>query len=112
MEQYGRGAAGVRAFYLKAYDGGAFSIDRIVRGENFVENLSLSIIGGIQPARLAELHGLTSDGFLQRCLVIMMRPGENAKDLPTATAAYQQLIFDLVKARPIDLRLTNDAFKV
>jgi hypothetical protein len=109
MEQYGRGAAGVRAFYLKAYDGGPFAIDRIVRGENFVENLSLSIIGGIQPARLAELHGLTSDGFLQRCLIIMMRPGENARDLPTDNAAYQRLISDLIEATPIDLKLSNDA---
>jgi hypothetical protein len=109
MEQYGRKEAGVRAFYLKAYDGGGFSIDRIVRGENFVENLSLSMLGGIQPARLAELHGLASDGFLQRCLVVMMRPGENAKDQPTDTAAYRQLIFDLIKVRPIDLRLTDDA---
>ena len=38
------------------------------RGEIRVENLSVSIMGGIQPDRLAELHGLTSDGLLQRFL--------------------------------------------
>jgi uncharacterized protein DUF3987/bifunctional DNA primase/polymerase-like protein/primase-like protein len=111
MEQYGKGTAGVRAFYLKAYDGGPFDIDRIVRGENHIQNLSLSMIGGIQPARLAELHGLTSDGFLQRCLVVMMRPGENAKDLPAPSVAYHRLILDLIEATPIDFRLTDDALR-
>jgi hypothetical protein len=51
---------------LQAYDGGPYTIDRVVRGETFIPNLSISLIGGIQPARLAELHGLTSDGLLQR----------------------------------------------
>ena len=64
MEKYGssRGGGANRAFWLQAYDGGSYVVDRIGRGETFVENLSVSLIGGIQPRRLAELHGLTSDG--------------------------------------------------
>ena len=111
MEKYGhgRGSAVDRAFYLKAYDGGPFSIDRVVRGEMYVENLSLSIIGGIQPERLAELHGLTADGFLQRCLPIMMRLGELPQDLPTDDVVYERLIRELIEARRNDFFLTNDA---
>ena len=75
MEKYGgttKGAGANRAFWLKAYDGGPYVVDRIQRGENFVENLSVSLIGGVQPKRLAELHGLTSDGLLQRFLPTIM----------------------------------------
>ena len=39
---------------------------RISRGETYIGNLSVSLMGGIQPARLGELRGLTSDGLLQR----------------------------------------------
>ena len=46
-------------------------VDRIQRGENFVENLSVSLIGGVQPNVSAELHGSTSDGLLQRFSTIM-----------------------------------------
>jgi hypothetical protein len=76
MEKYAsaRGAGADRGFWLKAYDGGAYSIDRVSRGETWIENLSVSLIGGIQPARLAEIHGLTSDGLLQRFLPVMLGP--------------------------------------
>jgi len=40
------------------------------RGETFIENLSVSIIGSIQPEKLGEIHGLTSDGLMQRFLPI------------------------------------------
>ena len=55
-------------------------VDRIQRGENFVENLSVSLIGGVQPKRLAELHGLTSDGLLQRFLPTIMGASKFALD--------------------------------
>jgi Protein of unknown function (DUF3987) len=48
-----------RAFYLEAYNGdGKYTYDRIGRGTIPIENCTLSIIGGIQPARIAPLvHG-------------------------------------------------------
>ena len=69
MEKYGgsnKGASADRAFWLQAYDGGPHTVDRINRGEQRIRNLSVSLIGGIQPERLKELHGLTSDGLLQQ----------------------------------------------
>ncbi len=68
MEKYGGGKAANsdRAFWLEAYNSGSYVVDRIARGTLAVENLSASILGGIQPDKLAEIHGLTNDGLLQR----------------------------------------------
>jgi len=61
-----------RAFYLEAYNGdGKFTYDRIGRGTVHIENCTLSIIGGVQPARIAPLvrgamTGVSDDGLIQR----------------------------------------------
>ncbi len=61
-----------RAFYLEAWNGyGSITSDRIGRGTVHVDNLCVSILGGIQPAKLlAYLYQATSelenDGLIQR----------------------------------------------
>ena len=56
-----------RAFYLEAFNGdGRFTYDRIGRGTIAIENCTLSIIGGIQPSRLAPLVRGAVSGHLQR----------------------------------------------
>jgi Protein of unknown function (DUF3987) len=61
-----------RAFYLEAFNGdGKYTYDRIGRGTIPIENCTLSIIGGIQPARIAPLvrgasTGISDDGLVQR----------------------------------------------
>lgn len=61
-----------RAFYLEAYNGdGRFTYDRIGRGTVHIRSATLSIIGGIQPSRIAPivrgaLTGATNDGLIQR----------------------------------------------
>lgn len=65
------GAVG-RAFYLECFDGnGSFVYDRIGRGTVFIESCCLSLIGGIQPSRIAPLvrgavTGALDDGLVQR----------------------------------------------
>ena len=84
MEKYGgtgRGASAKRAFWLQAYDGGSYIVDRIQRGQTIVNMLSTSLLGGIQPQRLSELQGLTSDGLLQRFLPVMMGASKFASDI-------------------------------
>jgi len=108
----GRGGASAdRAFWLKAYDGGSRRIDRIGRGSTFVENLSVSMLGGIQPKRLKELGNLQSDGLLQRFWPVMMRqparPQEVADQAPFA--AYRDLVTYLTTARPYRLLLSDEA---
>ena len=115
MEKYGgtsRGAGANRAFWLKAYDGGPYVVDRIQRGENYVENLSTSLIGGVQPKRLAELHGLTSDGLLQRFLPVIMGASKFALDQAIDYDAYATLVKQLIEAPPRYLELSDTALQV
>ena len=116
MDKYGgasRGASTDRAFWLQAYDGGTYLVDRINRGETYVPNLSVSFAGGIQPNRLAELSGLTSDGLLQRFLPTMLRASVFTKDAPAAGPFddYAVLTRKLVSAEPQRLVLDNDALQ-
>jgi hypothetical protein len=103
MEKYGSGsrAAGAdRGFWLQAFDGGPHAVDRIGRGETYINNLSVSLIGGIQPAKLIELQGLTSDGLLQRFLPVMMRASSFASDCECGDDQenYQSLVHKLIRA--------------
>jgi hypothetical protein len=114
MEKYtsNKGSAADRGFWLMAYDGGPYGIDRISRGEILIDNLSVSLIGGIQPARLAELSGLTSDGLLQPFLPIMLKPSRLALDQPADDEAYGKLVRALLFARPERLILSDEALEV
>jgi DNA polymerase I-like protein with 3'-5' exonuclease and polymerase domains len=98
IEKYaaGRGSAGAtRGFYLQAYQGGSYNWDRITRGSGFIPNLSISILGGIQPN---VIYGIADtgddDGLIQRLCPIMLH--SSGKDIdaqqPSATEAYEQLI--------------------
>ena len=116
MERYGgKGSAGSdRAFWLQAFDGGGYSVDRISRGELYIQNLSVSLLGGIQPDRLAEMHGLTSDGLLQRFLPVMMQPGMFPIDEPPSRAGdqFRRLVRQLISAKAERLILSDDALPV
>jgi hypothetical protein len=114
MEKYGGtgGANSDRAFWLQSFNGGCYTVDRIKRGETFIENLSVCIIGSIQPEKLGEIHGLTSDGLMQRFLPITVRSGMFATDTPVNADAYQLLIRQLTNMKPADLILADDALPV
>lgn len=70
-----------RAFYLEAFNGdGRFTYDRIGRGTIHIKNCTLSMIGGIQPSKLAPivsgaLNGAGNDGLIQR-LQMLVWPDE------------------------------------
>ena len=61
-----------RAFYLEAWNGtGGFTTDRIGRGTIDTQNLCVSLLGGIQPSKLAAYLAqakdpLQNDGLIQR----------------------------------------------
>ncbi len=71
------GHDGDRAYYLEGWNGtGTFNNDRIGRGEQFVKNHCISILGGIQPDKLESyLAGVTedldNDGRVQRFQVLV-----------------------------------------
>ncbi len=66
-----------RAFFLEAWNGyGSFTTDRIGRGTIDTDNLCVSILGGIQPAKLLSYlyqaqSDLKNDGLLQRFQILV-----------------------------------------
>lgn len=66
-----------RSFYLESWDGaGSFTFDRIGRGKIHIKNLTLSILGTIQPAMLmpylrGALQGYGDDGLIQRFQIMV-----------------------------------------
>jgi hypothetical protein len=116
MEKYaaGRGSSADRAFWLQAFDGGPFTVDRVSRADLMINNLSASIIGGIQPARLAELTGLTADGLLQRFLPALLSESTFPIDRTVTSEAerYSAIIKAIVGIAPQKLLLTDDAVEI
>lgn len=75
-----------RAFYLEAFNGkDDYTYDRIGRGTIRIENCMLSIVGGIQPSKIAPIvrgaaKGATDDGLIQRFqLAVWPDPVKNWK---------------------------------
>lgn len=67
------GREGDRAFWLECWNGhGAYTVDRIGRGTIRIEACAMSILGGMQPGKLAEYvrgavrGGFADDGLIQR----------------------------------------------
>jgi hypothetical protein len=97
MDKYasGRGAGADRGFWLQAYNGHAYSFNRVKRGAGFIEHLSVSVLGGIQPEPMRKLtEDSADDGLIQRIVPIMLRRGEVGRDEPMseATMDYELLI--------------------
>ena len=113
--------ASSRAFYLSCWNGGPFLKDRVAKGakdpaaEIHVDNLALSILGGIQPDRLAKLRDLTSDGLLQRFLPVLMPSAERGDEyhpVAGAEADYEKLIKSINDAPPQNYHFADDALEV
>lgn len=67
------GREGDRAFWLECWNGsGSYTVDRIARGTIRIEACAASILGGMQPGKLAEYvrgavrGGMGDDGLIQR----------------------------------------------
>jgi hypothetical protein len=90
-----RGSAADRAFFLQAHNGGPYVVDRVIRGLTTIDNLLLTICGGIQPDRLRQLGDLTGDGLWQRFAPIVVAPAQIGTDERSdrqAVADYNALI--------------------
>ena len=97
MDKYSgsRGAAKDRAFWLEAYNGAPYSVNRVGRGSVYLENLSVSILGGIQPEPIRKLSDESmDDGLLQRLSPVVLRPAVEGRDEPQSdvVAEYAALI--------------------
>lgn len=101
MDKYnsgGRGAAKDRAFWLQSFNGGQYAVNRVMRGVTLIENLSVSLIGGIQPEAIAAVaKESVDDGLLQRLLPVVLQRASVGKDAPVlgVTERYEALVEQL-----------------
>lgn len=100
MDKYsaGRGSAKDRSFWLEAFNGSTYSVQRVGRGLVYIDNLSISLIGGIQPEPIRQIADeAVDDGLLQRLLPIMVSPAKAGRDeaASAVVAEYNALIRDL-----------------
>jgi hypothetical protein len=83
MEKYssGKGGAKDRAFWLEAFNGGQYSVNRIGRGSSYIDPLSICLLGGIQPEPIRKIAGESvDDGLLQRILPVILQPAVHSRD--------------------------------
>ena len=118
MDCYKRSPGKDRAKWLEAYDGGPTEVDRVRLGAIWVENWSVSIVGGIQPELIHSYAKASShDGLIQRFIVFEARPasaGEDREPDMAATQSYEDLIYTLINLQPFDVpvRLSEAAHKI
>ena len=89
MEKYGsgKGAAADRSFWLQAFNGGSYSVNRVGRGVVAIDNLSVSMLGGIQPEPIRRIAAdAADDGLLQRLFPVCLGPSSVGLDVPPSSA--------------------------
>ena len=90
MDKYSgqRGASADRAFWLRSFNGGSYAINRVGRGVGMIENVSISMLGGIQPDLFRKFAADTQDdGLMQRMLPIVLAPAALGRDEPSPDIA-------------------------
>jgi len=87
MSRYSKGDD--RQFFLECHSGGAYAVDRIVRGRQIVPDIYLNVIGGIQPDVAKKAFQLSEDGaddgFFERFGIICypdLPDWQGVKDAP------------------------------
>jgi len=105
MDKYngGKGASADRAVWLQSYNGGEYSLNRVSRGAVLIENLSVCMLGGIQPEPMRKIAGdAVDDGLLQRLFVITLRNATMGTDepMPAVNADYSALVRHLHNLKP------------
>jgi hypothetical protein len=96
--------SGDRGAYLRLYNGGRYTVDRILRGSFAIPNWSACFIGGIQPGPIQKVaQHAEEDGLLQRflfCVPAAQGKGEDRQPDRKALADYESLIRALAALRP------------
>lgn len=89
---YRKGGAGHdRGEWLRVFDGGPHTIERIQRGSVYIENWGASILSATTPVALAKLtRNLPEDGLIQRFIPIVVR---------NKVAAQSVLYLDVLRKR-------------
>jgi len=92
IEKYsgGKGSAKDRSFWLTAFGGGEYAVNRVGRGSFLIDNLSVSILGGVQPDPIRRIVGdATDDGLIQRFLPVILQPANIGRDEEGSDIAHE-----------------------
>lgn len=120
MQRYSGGGSD-RPFWLEAFGGRGFTVERMGREPLTIDRLSIGVLGGIQPDRLKSLlFKSDDDGLLARFLPIwpepapLRRPQAWADEALMEAALGRLLTLDLVpdeagEPRPWFVAFTDDA---
>ena len=101
-------------FWLSAYNGDGWTVDRVSRSGGSASNVGTSIFGGIQPDALRELKlHQKRDGMLARFIPCFLSSddgavGQNVASDSHANNIYELLIEGLVDLTPLQLDGTNN----
>jgi hypothetical protein len=106
MDRYRSGGNGGsdRGAYLRLYNGGAYTVDRVARGHIPISSWSACIVGGVQPDPLRRIANQThDDGLLQRFMLIVPgvhKEGEDRRPNLAASEHYGALFPALAAMHP------------
>jgi hypothetical protein len=91
MDRYATsGRSGDRGFWLQTWNGGSYSVQRVTRGFVQIENLSMSLLGGIQPEPIRKIVAdSVDDGLVQRILPVVLKPAIKGRDEPESPAVFE-----------------------
>jgi hypothetical protein len=107
LDRYRGGGSGNadRGAYLRLYNGGRYTYDRVGRGAFAIPNWSACFVGGIQPGPIQKVaQHAEDDGLLQRfCFCVPGQQGGGADRAPDPAAQmrYDVLIRALTTLRPM-----------
>ncbi len=104
MTRYSGGGSD-RAFWLEAYGGRAFAVERMGRDPVTIDRLSVGVLGGIQPDKLRELmFKVADDGLLARFLPVWPDPAP----LKRPTSIVDDALIERAVVRLLNLRMIEE----
>jgi hypothetical protein len=105
MDAYkSKGVSKDRGDWLRLFDGGVHTVERIQRGSITIPNFGVSLLTGTTPTALVGLsRQLPEDGLLQRFISIVsprQHDGEAVAHISVTRRAYENLIESLYRLNP------------
>jgi len=122
MDAYSKDGAKDRGVFLRSYDGGPVTINRISRGPLVVPDFSVGILAGIQPEVLAEKFrkaGTGADGLYQRFSLYRLRAAGSVNYLTKSDPLTDQTVRNIFNflhqqcaGKPLTVSLSYEAIEI
>ncbi|TNC61329.1 YfjI family protein [Rubellimicrobium roseum] len=104
MSRYSGGGSD-RPFWLEAYGGRSYAVERMGRDPVYIDRLTVGVLGGIQPDRLRTLLLRSDDdGLLARFLPIWPQPAP----IRRPSAPYDEAFIKSALQKMLTLRMATD----